>query len=142
VEQRASRALSFSIRPRRFPPGSRTSPFLSTRVCKSLQRRCVRTVYMRRRMYLHDNIIPFLAYVDWLFFFVIDLPYRMFHKSLAQGRVLPRPLRSSALLYHDYHDRHYIKAYLESRRLANTEHRDLSRTHVSCLTMANDRDEG
>lgn len=62
-------SVSFSIAPHfslSLSGRSRISPFLSTRVCKSLQRLCV--LYIRRRMYLHDNIIPFLAYVDWLFF--------------------------------------------------------------------------
>jgi len=70
-------------------------------------------LYIRRRMYLHDNIIPFLAYVDWLFFFVIDCPTGCF-TSTSQKRVTSAATiirLATPRFYYDYHNRHY-KAYL------------------------------
>jgi len=45
--------------------------------------------------------------------------------------------RDAALFYYDYYDRHYIKAYLESWRLAMSVQDSVPRA-----TIANDRDEG
>jgi len=93
VEQRASRALSFSIRPRCFPPSRLSRLYLRfcPRVYVNHCSGAVCVLYIRRRMYLHDNIIPFLAYVDWLFFFVIDCPTGCF-TSPSRRSVPPWPL--------------------------------------------------
>lgn len=65
VEQRTSLSLtpSLSLSSSIIVPFSHpASPFLSIHVCKSLRRLYV--LYVHRPTYLHDNIIPFLAYVE------------------------------------------------------------------------------